>query len=269
MTIVAAAVAPDGIVLAGDGRTTLLSGRRHRVASDHTHKVFAPFDGIGIATYGSALIGERTIAGLMQEFVGKRAKAAGCLVSDVSRDLEGFFTNALNDEAASTGKQPTPGQLGFIVAGYDDDGIGRIHEVLLPPVPKRGPIIEPDEVTTENPGVLFRGRTQHVRRLFEGYDRDGIAAAKVTLPAKLKEPFANLAFILNAPLSLQDALDLAMFVVRLTIDMERLTDGTIAMPEGIPACGGDVHSLLVSRTTSTWIIEPTLRPREAGQSEFG
>ena len=60
-----------------------------------------------------------------------------------------------------------------------------------------------------------------------------------------------------------------MFIVRLTIDMDRLSDGTFAEPEGVPVCGGAMQVLLINAKGSSWILEPRLRPGHAGVGEAG
>jgi hypothetical protein len=60
------------------------------------------------------------------------------------------------------------------------------------------------------------------------------------------------------PLSMQDAVDFATFIVRTTIDMQRFSDGTVAEPNGIPGCGGPVRVLAVNRQQTSWIVDPAL-----------
>jgi hypothetical protein len=264
VTIVVAAAAPDGIVLASDSRTTLTSGRRHRIASDHARKLFAPCDGIGIATFGTALINEQTISGIVEEFVASRSERAGTAVMEVSEDLASYFTQVLGDARPT----PPPGVLGFLVAGYDTGGVGHVVEVLLPPSDDRKAVLE-HNITTRGGGVLFRGRTTYVRRMLEGYDRDGFTRSDVALPGDVEHELQRLGYQLNKTISAQDALDLAAFIVRMTIDMERLTDGTYAQPGDIPACGGPMQALLVTRTGTDWLVRPSLRPSAAGLAEAG
>ena len=133
MTIVAVAVAPDGIVLAGDGRATLRGGRRHRIRTDEAQKVFAPYPGVGIATYGSALIGHSTISGLVRSFVARRSSEAGTLADDVAGDLREFAEDAIAAEAKRSGLGLK--QVGFLVAGYDGRGVGQVREVVVPGLP--------------------------------------------------------------------------------------------------------------------------------------
>ena len=268
MTIVVAAAAPDGVVLASDSRMTMSSGRRHRVASDHAPKVFAPFQGIGFATYGSAFIGERTIAGVVEEFAGQRPEQAGTMIAEVSRDAAEFFGRFLTDAFDAIGRDPPPGALGIVIAGYDPEGIGRLREIRLPPTGQGAPVIE-HEVSTHGPGVLFRGRTRYIRRMLEGYDQDGLGETGVEVAKDVDHELRRLGYIPLPPRSHQDALGLATFVVRMTVDMERLTDGTYAHPGAVPACGGETQALLVSRGGTRWIARPRLRLSDAGVGEEG
>jgi hypothetical protein len=74
---------------------------------------------------------------------------------------------------------------------------------------------------------------------------------------------------MNAPLSLQEAVDLAVFIVRLTVDMDRLSDGTFAEPETVPVCGGAMQVLLINADGVSWVVEPRLRVAQAGVGEAG
>jgi 20S proteasome alpha/beta subunit len=93
MTVVVGVAAPDGIILAADSRTTLQweTGGRHRIMSDTTQKVFAVSGRIGVATYGNAFIGNRTIAGLMDEFVAQRSEQMPESADAVATVLGDFF----------------------------------------------------------------------------------------------------------------------------------------------------------------------------------
>jgi hypothetical protein len=111
MTVVVAAASPVGIVLASDSRTTMLDGSRHRIASDHTRKVFSLFDCIGAATYGIAFIGEKTIDGLIDEFTAEAAIADRPSVDRVATALCEFFSQRLSQWAEENDVElPSAGQ---------------------------------------------------------------------------------------------------------------------------------------------------------------
>jgi len=266
MTIVVATAAPDGLVLASDSRSTLLQGRRHRVATDHARKVLVPYKGVAIATYGPSLIGDRTIAGIVDDFAGHHKKKGFVAVGEVSQEIASYFDECLADHAASQKRNVPVGALGLVVAGYTGEGVGEIHEVRLPSTSGVGSAIK-REIGTREPGVLYRGRTGYIRRMVEGFDVDGIRSSDVKLPSDAEEKLRGLGYYLKDLISLQDAVDMAAFIVRMTIDMERLTDGTWAQPGDVPGCGGKIQLVAISRTGTEWISEPKLRASDAGLSE--
>jgi len=195
--------------------------------------------------------------------------------SDLSDLLAEFFSLQLDAETRKTNLAVPPGILGFLVAGYDARGVGRIMEVLLPPLEHHGAVIN-HHVDTENEGVVYRGRTRYMRRIFFGIDPMASKQLLDALPGEsdaraLLDDMLNsaLRFRLIRPLSVQDALDHAAFVVRTTIDMERLTDGFKSEKGDIPICGGALRALLVSRQSTEWVVRPPLRPSAAGLAEHG
>jgi hypothetical protein len=271
MTIIVATAAPNGLVLASDSRTTLRNGRRHRIASDQTRKVFAPCPGIGVATYGAALLAEQTIAGHMEGFsaqIHAAQKQGDITIDKVCEELVKYFSARLDEQAESSDKPP-PGILGFVVAGYDARGVGLIYDVLLPPAEGEDPIDRRTDPSTPLPGYLYRGETQYARRLMEGYDVARLERSGVNLSAKVDEQLRLLRYVLNPPLAVQDAVDLAAFFVRLTIDMDRLSDGTLAEPEGVPVCGGALQVLVITSKGFTWVLQPELRINLSGIAEAG
>jgi hypothetical protein len=269
MTIVVATAAPDGLVLAADGRTTLVNGRRHRIASDHTRKVFAPFNGIGVATFGVALLADQTIAGHMEKFAAQPFQDP-VTVDSVSHAISKYFTRLLDEQAEAIGRRPPDGVLGFVVAGYDALGVGQIYDVLLPAAEAGpGPVLPRADPSTRLPGYLFRGRTQHARRLFEGFDVDGLGRSGAKPSARVRHELQRLGYHMNQPLSVQEAVDLAVFIVRLTVDMDRLSDGTFAEPEAVPICGGALQVLVITSKGFNWIVQPRLRATVAGTAEAG
>jgi hypothetical protein len=258
MTVVVGVAAPDGMILAAESRTTYTVGERHRIASDFTQKVYPVCDKIGVATYGWNAIGGRTIAGLMDEFVSQLDQEIPREANAIADALGAFFHERYaaavpqeeRDQLAESGLFP----LGFLVAGYDNDGIGRVREVSIP-----GPAVEAEtEITTAVGGASWRGQTDVIRRLVFGFDGDLFAAAGHQLPEELQEPVANLAYGLLFPITMQDAVDFASFLIRTTIDMQRFSDGTLANPGNLPGCGGPIRILAITREGVQWIAPPVI-----------
>lgn len=252
MTIVVVAASPEGIVLAADSRTTNTRGDHHRVSSDSTHKVFDLGGIVGIATYGLATIGAKPIRVLIEEW--SRDHVAGKPLSEVADALGRFFQEQL-DAVTPASRKPLHDQLsdewplGFIVAGYDN-GVGLALEVRIWP---NRHAVKDTKITTEDPTVLYRGQTSVPRRMIQGFDPRDIRAAEMTVPRDWPDKISQLRYDLIAPVTAQDAIDLAYFLVETTIQMQRFSDGTVAEPRNVPGCGGPVQCLLVSQAHATWI----------------
>lgn len=255
MTVIVGAASPEGVVLGSDSRTTLSEGQRHRIRSDFGEKVFAVHGRFGVATYGIAGIGEKTIAGLMQEFIAQDVESDHEDGAAFARRLGDFFDRVFREQREGDG-QPEPEQgwvLGFLVAGYDDAGIGHIWEVGVP-----GPTLTETPVTTAALGVLWRGQTDVIRRLIKGFDADELQAAGVDVAERTLDELRKLEYILLMPITLQDACDFTSFLIRTTIDMQRFSDGTSHFPGLIPACGGAIQLLAVTGRGVEWISRARL-----------
>lgn len=268
MTIVVATYAPDGIILASDSRTIFTKGGRHRVATDHAKKLFIPCKGVGIACFGTALLGDQTIAGLVGKFLAERRVKDFASPLAVSEALADFFRLQLDSyyrslTDVSAGIQPPQlpdGLYGFLVAGYVG-GVGRVTEVLLPRA--EGAITEHDFSTLDE-ALIYRGRTRYMRRMFEGYDRTSLTQENVNLGTEAVDALGAARLMVKRTISVQNALDLATFVVHTTIDMERLTDGIRARPGDVPRCGGQMQALLITQDETTSIAASPLRVRRLG-----
>lgn len=263
MTIVIGVATPEGLVLASDSRTTSMGGNsHHRVASDNMQKVFV-VDGMGIATFGDAFIGSDTIAGVMDQFAAQCSAEMTGTIEAFSSALGGFF-----DQRFRQFKELPEGDqfaLGFLVAGYDDSGIGQLYEISIP-----GPEVAATGLLTSTGGAVWRGQTAVIRRLIKGVDWDSLAYLDKQPPDDIRDDLAGLEYQLNYPITVQDGVDLAGFLVRTTIDMERFTDGIAAAPGGIPACGGDLQLLAVERSKHTWVASLDLaEPSRPGRAEDG
>jgi hypothetical protein len=251
VTIVVGAASPDGIVLAADSRTTLSDGQRHRISTDAADKVFELNSTFGVATYGMANIGPRTISGLMDEFIATADDNVCADVENFANALGAFFHERY---IAAGGSAETHGwPLGFVLAGYDDAGIGHVWEVGIP-----GPTVGKTPVNTADLGTLWRGQADVIGRLIKGVDWNALQTASITFDDPVQEQLQRLEYIVLQPVTLQDAADMASFLVRTTIDMQRFSDGTVLAQGLIPGCGGRTQMLAVKRSSVEWISKRRL-----------
>jgi hypothetical protein len=274
MTIVVGVTVPDGIILAADSRTTVMrpDGEgvfRHRIATDNAEKVFDVCGGYAVATFGDAFIGNLTIAGVMAEFeatidVEANGQGAenGLPIHKFADRLGSYFNDRLTVAREAAGnplRENEVGILGFLVAGYDDAGVGHICEVLIPD----GQRTQTDLNTSDAPGFGLRGTTDVVYRLTRGVDWAAIRKQNITIEPDLKRQLQELTYDIIYPITMQDAIDLAAFFVRTTIDMQRFSDGMEAAKGRWPGCGGPINVIAVRQDGVTWASrnELELRPR--------
>ena len=260
MTIVVGVAAPDGLVLAADSRTTLLASEsRTRVASDTAQKVFPVCGRFGVACYGAAFVDEKTVGGQMNEFQAALDNPIDT-IDDLVMQLGDFFqARILAAWKNLEGKdwEPSDGwHLGFLVAGYDDQGVGHLHDVRVPGDGK--PEIILTDASTANITVAPRGLDEVIGRLLGGFDSNRVEQSGVAVPDDVQKVLAGLEYNLLLPITMQDAIDCAVFLIRTTIDMQRFSDGTRANPGAVPGCGGPVRILAVGRDEVEWISRPAL-----------
>ena len=270
MTLAIGIVGGDGIAVAADSRTSVTlrdspeSRPRERVLSDYTHKVFK-VGNVAVTTYGYAFLLGRNIAGHMSEFARTCAGTdePGPSAKVVAEALAPFMGERFDQHQATVKEAPLgPGEagLGFLVAGYDD-GAGCLHEVTFP-----GGAVTPIASTNGGGGAAWRGQTDVVARLVKGCDID-LLVNKAT-EAGLEQQVQALAPTVHSMeysipfgfLNLQDSVDLATLLIRTTIDVQRLTHGTLGKPGSWPGVGGPIEVATVTATQGfTWIQQTQLK----------
>lgn len=262
LTVAIAVTVADGIVLAADSRTTAQIGGVHRVVSDTTNKVFE-VRGRAVATFGLAFLEQRNIAAHMAEYAVVGTKS-GDTVKEFAESLITYFDPKVK-AAQAAGAQVQPGQiaLGFVVSGYDG-GVGVTYQAVLP----SGTVTEMSRTDT-NPGAVWQGQIDVISRLFKGLDwgllanlaaANGLTKEFTALKPVLDRLGYNFAF---DAINLQDAIDLAVLAIRSTIDVQRLTFGTIAGTPTVPGVGGSIQVLVVRSTGCEWIHRNALHGEDA------
>ncbi len=235
----------EGIVLAADSRVTLTTIRAFAPNQppmalpstfDNATKLLsvASQKFIGAVTFGAGAIGQqapRTAASFMPEFEEELAKHSAknqknrMSVQDFAEKLGEFFLGQWT-KGGMPNPAPPGNEMVFLVGGYDEkEAYGRVFTLIIPNAPK------PVE---QSPGGLFGptwgGQRELVDRLMQGFDPN-IPAQVLSilkpvggptgpeLDAELKKRFQ-----LPIPwqfLPLQDCVDLCIFLVRTTIELQK------------------------------------------------
>lgn len=204
------------------------NGETFHVNFDNATKLLSfsdPNRPVGVVTYGQGIVGKtnRTAQSYLPEFeYGLPEQRLS--VQEFAQKLSTFFLDQWN--AAQPENYNGPPMV-FVVAGYNEfEHFGRIYLFEIPGNP------EPKE---QNPGpdqfgMTWGGQREFVDRIIQGYDERVIEITsklsslneeqKVLLKQQLQQISMQLPFQL---LPLQDCVDLAIFLIRTTIDAQRLS----------------------------------------------
>jgi hypothetical protein len=254
MTLVVSLRVPDGVVLAADslqttqGQLTPLlndlkwkddkTGKEINIpklelppiqiptsVSSYALKLFPFRKKYGIATFGSAIINERTIYNHIKK-IEISTKNDIDSVSKVAELIKDYFVKQLDEHITRQKRKIKENSylVGFQIAGYesDDDLIGRTIEVIIG---------NPSKVSTiDNIGCTVSGDSYVVKRLWN---------IKEGQPINTDANFG--AF------SLTDAIDYAKFLINTTSNFQRFSNR-------IPTVGGDIDiALITSYSGFKWI----------------
>jgi hypothetical protein len=167
LTIAVGVACPEGLVLAADSRATVIGEGYARVATDYSHKVFHIGGRFGAATFGWRFLEANTIEGVMEEFAAqtKLPKA----VDELVERLKDYFGARIKKHLeAGIDQEPPEGTdvLGFIVGGYDPQGIGHIKTVYLP----TGDVVAIASTAAYDCGAQWQGESDVFTRLLRGFD---------------------------------------------------------------------------------------------------
>jgi hypothetical protein len=244
---------PEGLVLAADSRVTLnteqqlLDGTKQLLPTyfDNAIKLMQLQNhNIGIVTYGQGAIGQhqpRMAHGYIPEFEAHLSDMGNeeLSVQGVAAELGAFYA-ARWQEAGMGEAEP----MSFLVAGYDDgEAYGRVYEVSVPNE------LQPQEQFRDEFSIVWRGQPYLLERLFNGTAPRAIEIAQDALDLSdeqvgtLVERWQQeLALPIPIPfLPLQDAVDLATFLVDMTATVMTWT-------VGIQGVGGQVDVATITRT---------------------
>lgn len=248
----------DGVVLAADSASTLVmtpppgmnmpDGSPPLVGNvyDNANKIFNIVKGlpIGCITWGSGNIGNASIGTLVKDL---RQKLTKTTKNDPAKEMgfdptnytmegiAGIMAKFFDAECSSLDPRAKSNtNIGFLLGGYSKPGnLGEswsleiIQGVVQPPKPLRKP---------EESGINWGGQSESIQRMLFGFSPNIFAVlAQVTQPtqdpAEVETNLAQLllsrlrAPLVFAPMPIQDAIDLARFLVHTAIMFARFLPG--------------------------------------------
>jgi len=238
----------DGVVLATDSASTLVVQQPSgppAVAQVYNNaiKVFNLRKGlpIGAVTWGAGSIGRASISTLLKDlrtrFSGQDQSRAEWAISPENYSVRGVAERVkefIHGECyvPAFGAWPTKPVLGFLVAGYSS-GVGMAEEWRLD-IDAQGTCTGPTEVRPlDQCGATWNGEPEAISRLILGYS----PALPTVLEKQLSVPAAQIpqamqilaqhlrAQVIADSMPIQDAIDLAYFLVDVTEKFSRYTPG--------------------------------------------
>ena len=195
--------------------------------SDSTRKLFLAQDRIGISTCGTATIGNVPISGFIESFI--RTLPEGISVEDAAEKLLQHFV-----------KIDPKLQTYFHVAGYSKSDAEKLTEVWLVCI-------------SENQKLLTIGKGQQDGRWNGVLDILNRLFWQVYLknPSGLYDPLFHPGISINH-MTLQDAVDLAVFGMRTTIDL-------MNFQSRLRTVGGPIDVLVIKPEASQWLSRKHLQ----------
>jgi len=246
---------PEGIVLAADSRVTLTAelqqGEQKMLLPsmfDNATKLLQitcqPF--VGVVTYGLGAIGQvqqRTAHSFLPEFEDELKDCIRLSVKDFAGMLSAFF---LKQWKTTMPEQWSGPEMTFLIGGYDDGApYGRVFQVGIPLHP------DPLEWNAEPGqfGITWGGQLDYTNRLIKGYDPNLPSIVQKTLDLtdeqkqKLEHQLEGMlsAHIPYQFLPLQDCVDLSVFLIRTTIELQTWI-------VGVRGVGGAIDVATITRT---------------------
>jgi len=248
---------PEGLVLAAESRITLgaqIGTQQVPVYFDSATKLMSfsiPNVSVGVVTYGQAVIGQkdpRTAASFLPEFEASLPKERLTIEEFANRISEFYLKQWNSNMPTDITKIPN---MTFVVAGFNPDEVyGRVFVVDIPRSPKPIPRSKDNEF-----GITFGGQHEIISRILQGYDirlldllQKGL---NLTPEQSAKLPALMGQFQLGIPLqvlALQDAIDLACFFIRTTMDAQKLSIS-------IRGVGGDIDIAFIKRNQNLQFIQ--------------
>jgi len=192
---------------------------------------------LGLLTYGSGNIGSASIATLAKDFRAQitdeksthRIDPDTYTVEQVAQQFYDFiYTQHYVPESQLW---PTKHLLGFIVAGYSA-GLGYPEQWSIR-IDSNGNCNGPVQVAAKDScGALWNGITEPLARLFSGLSQDveALLRSENVEETKIKNFLTQAGSQLTAPLitplmPIQDAIEMARFMVHLTTEYVRFSPG--------------------------------------------
>ena len=242
MSLAITVITPEGIVQATDSRVSIPLNVGEGVVSysyfDNATKILtfdAPHDNVSVSTFGAGTIGSRTAHSFIHEFQDK-LPSNRLTVRNFAKKLQDFY----KEEWDSIEDNPQTTSMYFLIAGINNNQqFGELYVVSVPGEDHPLKVISNGEFS-----VYYGGEKSTVDRLIQGRDTkiDSLISAD-QLPNDTQVIINNILLEVASqhmlPLgayALQDAIDLARFLISTTSNMQKLSLNVKTVGGAIDVC---------------------------------
>lgn len=153
--------------------------------------------------------------------------------------------------------------INMIVAGIDEDKIGRVYSILIP----KGITNEKD---TQQCGAMWVGQTDVLARIVKGYapeigNLDFVKNVLEKDSDNCSQQLNKLEYVINwSTITLQDAIDFCVLMTRTTENIQRFSDGTLLAPGGVAGVGGEIDIAVITPEKGfAWLKKKMLKSEGA------
>lgn len=264
MSIAVAVKVNDGLVLAADSTVVISGGAPGGPPTilktyDHGRKLADIKDyPIGTLTWGVSTLGSRTIESLISEYEfslpsAQDPQAQGFQVRTIAENLRLFLRQRYEAEFGLISPQAAPRlpSLGILVSGYSAGSYFPEQYLFDFPLIPELQVRHPNKPNGDPEfGADWFGQNDTITRLIKGADPRlaAILADRLKMPSdeiwRLLSQFEYRIALEGMPL--QDAIDLAVYLVETTIGRHRFVIGT-------QACGGAIDLAVITPQGFTWV----------------
>jgi len=238
MSFIITVYVPEAIVMASDSRQSIVIQRQapdgtklqavETVSSDFVYKTFLlPKPGVGISTFGEFVLGKVTVESHIKRFQEEKLGDGNDVFSVTQKLLEFFRKKFPNTDTA------------FHIAGFKKERGISVPYIYHCQVSRN----EMRRLNTKS------GTDEVVFGASWGGQVDVIAG--ILTPSEIRSPNGKIQQVVKAPviwdaMSVQDAIDFAIYAVRTTID-------TIQFQARPKTVGGPIDVLLLTPEKTNWI----------------
>ena len=278
MTVCVSVKVSEGLVLAADSTAAIqgnLQDPKGQIAQgilktyDHVRKLSHIKDyPIGTLTWGSALIGSRSVESLIKEYEHdlpsleeerEKIKTARMQTGksdtwdyNVQQIAEGLLKHVKDFYTATFDGLPKEKLpfLGILVSGYSFGNFFPNQWLIELPISNELKEVRPDIEEKPDFGATWYGLTDAIVRLHWGRD-DAVLEIMAKHLGKSPEEIRKILDPIQYPvlfdgMPIQDAIDYAVYLVNVVIGRYRFVIGA-------PLCGGEIDVAVITPTAFTWI----------------